>query len=113
MMRKRDEPRARPRVGRMIAWTAVCAVLCWGATLYMVRAVAQEAPPDAPTTGVPADVPAGDAPSDDAPPTDAVGADTNEEIPADAPRGGAAAEPEEIPEYRDSADNNISLPVDI
>ena len=111
--------RAAPRAARMIAWTAAAALVCWGATLSMVRAVAQEtapprtAPPDAPP----------DAPSD-APPADAVptapttaGApvvedgDTNEEASSDRAR--APVTLDELPEFRDSADNNITLPVDI
>jgi hypothetical protein len=90
------------RVGRMIGWMAGFALFCWGATTYMVRAVAQEAPA----------VPQPSTPSaeDAAPDTDA---DTNEDEPADPSRGTAAAVSEELPEYRDSADNNISLPVDI
>lgn len=90
------------RVGRMIGWMAGFALFCWGATTYMVRAVAQEAPA----------VPQSSTPSaeDATPDTDA---DTNEDEPADPSRGAAAAVSEELPEYRDSADNNISLPVDI
>ena len=83
------------------------ALFCWGATTYMVRAVAQEAPvvpsPTEPQPSTP-------SPDDAAPGTDA---DTNEDEPADPSRGAAAAVSEELPEYRDSADNNISLPVDI
>ena len=106
-MRRRADDKVRPQVGRMIVWTAVCAVLCWGATVYMVRAVAQEAPPDPPPAAPSPPDPQGPAAPDDAAP------DTNEDDPADPARGAAATEPEEIPEYRDSADNNISLPVDI
>jgi hypothetical protein len=83
----------------MIAWTAVCAVLCWAATVHMVRAVAQAAPPQPPS--------AQDAQQD------VEAADTNEDEPADPARGPSATASEELPEYRDSADNNISLPVDI
>ena len=90
------------RVGRMIGWMAGFALFCWGATTYMVRAVAQEAPIE-PQPSTP-------SAEDAAPDTDA---DTNEDEPADPSRGAAAAVSEELPEYRDSADNNISLPVDI
>jgi hypothetical protein len=70
---------------RMIVMTATAALICWGASLVMLRAVAQDREPP----------------------------DTNEA--EDVRR---RAEPpknsdEESPEYRDSADNNISLPVDI
>lgn len=95
------------RVGRMIGWMAGFALFCWGATTYMVRAVAQEAPAvPSPTEPQPSTPSAEDAD----PGTDA---DTNEDEPADPSRGAAAAVSEELPEYRDSADNNISLPVDI
>jgi hypothetical protein len=100
------------RVGRMIGWMAGFALFCWGATTYMVRAVAQEAPPvPSPTAPSPTEPqPSTPSPDDAAPGTDA---DTNEDEPADPSRGAAAAVSEELPEYRDSADNNISLPVDI
>ena len=98
----RDEKGPVLRVGRMIGWMAGFALFGWGATTYMVRAVAQEAPTEPqPSTPSAEDV---------APDTDA---DTNEDEPADPSRGAAAAVSEELPEYRDSADNNISLPVDI
>ncbi len=103
----RDGKGPRPRVGRMIAWMAGFAIFCWGATTYMVRAVAQEAPavpsPTAPQPTTPS--------ADDA--ATGIDPDTNEDDPADPSRGAAAAVSEELPEYRDSADNNISLPVDI
>ena len=103
----RDGKGPRPRVGRMIAWRAGFAIFCWGATTYMVRAVAQEAPavpsPTAPQPTTPS--------ADDA--ATGIDPDTNEDDPADPSRGAAAAVSEELPEYRDSADNNISLPVDI
>jgi hypothetical protein len=86
----------------MIGWMAGFALFCWGATTYMVRAVAQEAPTE-PQPSTP-------SAEDAAPGTDV---DTNEDEPADPSRGAAAAVSEELPEYRDSADNNISLPVDI
>ena len=111
--------RAAPRAARMIAWTAAAALACWGATLSMVRAVAQETAPS--RTAPPAAPP--DAPTD-APPSDAVptapttaGApvvddgDTNEEASSDRAR--APVTLDELPEFRDSADNNITLPVDI
>ena len=103
----RDGKGPRPRVGRMIAWMAGFAIFCWGATTYMVRAVAQEAPA----------VPSPTAPQPTTPSADeaatGIDPDTNEDDPADPSRGAAAAVSEELPEYRDSADNNISLPVDI
>ena len=103
----RDGKGPRPRVGRMIAWMAGFAIFCWGATTYMVRAVAQEAPAvPSPTAPQPTTPSADDAATD-------IDPDTNEDDPADPSRGAAAAVSEELPEYRDSADNNISLPVDI
>lgn len=115
--------RAAPRAARMIAWTAAAALACWGATLSMVRAVAQETAPSRTTPpAAPPDAPP-DAPTD-APPSDAVptapttaGApvvdegDTNEEASSDRAR--APVTLDELPEFRDSADNNITLPVDI
>ena len=107
----RDGKGPRLRVGRMIGWMAGFALFCWGATTYMVRAVAQEAPA-VPSPTLPPTEPHPSTPSaeDAAPGTDV---DTNEDEPADPSRGAAAAVSEELPEYRDSADNNISLPVDI
>ena len=103
----RDGKGPRPRVGRMIAWMAGFAIFCWGATTYMVRAVAQEAPAvPSPTAPQPTTLSADDAAT-------GIDPDTNEDDPADPSRGAAAAVSEELPEYRDSADNNISLPVDI
>lgn len=101
-----------PRAGRMIAWTAAAALACWGATLAMVRAVAQQtAPPAAPSSvpapdpasATPPTVPDGTAPAGDD--------DSNEEAPSDRAR--APVTLDELPEFRDSADNNITLPVDI
>lgn len=118
--------RAAPRAARMIAWTAAAALACWGATLSMVRAVAQEtvpprtAPPAAPPTDAPSpDAPSPDAPSPDAAPTAPATAgaaavedgDTNEEASSDRAR--APVTLDELPDFRDSADNNITLPVDI
>jgi hypothetical protein len=116
--------RAAPRAARMIAWTAAAALVCWGATLSMVRAVAQEtapprtAPPDAPPDA-PSDAPPTDATPSDAVPTAPTTADapvvedgdTNEEASSDRAR--APVTLDELPEFRDSADNNITLPVDI
>lgn len=98
----RDGKGRGPRVGRMIAWMAGFAIFCWGTTTYVVRAVAQEVPA----------VPQSTTPSADDAAT-SIDPDTNEDDPADPSRGAAAAASEELPEYRDSADNNISLPVDI
>jgi hypothetical protein len=110
-MRRREGLRPGSQAGRMIAWTAVCAVLCWAATVHMVRAVAQEAPPaDAPPAA--SQPPSAQDAAQDAG-QDAEAADTNEDGPADPARGPSATASEELPEYRDSADNNISLPVDI
>lgn len=97
-MSRSEGRRAAPRAGRMIAWTVAAALACWGATLAMVRAVAQQAPPPAEAPQPPG------APSADDP-------DSNEEAPG--ARARAPVTREELPEYRDSADNNITLPVDI
>lgn len=71
----------------MIGITAVAAAVCWIASLAMLRALAQEAPPPVPDSNEAEEVQRRNAP----------------------PR---TAE-EESPEFRDSADNNISLPIDI
>jgi hypothetical protein len=46
---------------------------------------------------------------------ESAGEDTNVDEAAEGPRRAAPAKPsdEEAPEFRESADNNISLPVDI
>jgi hypothetical protein len=112
--------RAAPRAARMIAWTAAAALVCWGATLSMVRAVAQEtAPPRTAPPDAPPDEPPTDATPADAVPTAPITAgapvvedgDTNEEASSDRAR--APVTLDELPEFRDSADNNITLPVDI
>ena len=112
--------RAAPRAARMIAWTAAAALVCWGATLSMVRAVAQEtAPPRTAPPDAPPDEPPTDATPADAVPTAPTTAgapvvdegDTNEEASSDRAR--APVTLDELPEFRDSADNNITLPVDI
>lgn len=112
--------RAAPRAARMIAWTAAAALVCWGATLSMVRAVAQEtAPPRTAPSDAPPDEPPTDATPADAVPTAPTTAgapvvedgDTNEEASSDRAR--APVTLDELPEFRDSADNNITLPVDI
>ncbi len=108
----RDGKGRGPRVGQMIVWMAGFAIFCWGATTYMVRAVAQEAP-TVPSPAMPSPTePQPTKPSADDAAT-GIDPDTNEDDPADPSRGAAAAVSEELPEYRDSADNNISLPVDI
>ncbi len=113
----RDGKGRGPRVGQMIAWMAGFAIFCWGATTYMVRAVAQEAP-TVPSPAMPSPTePSPTEPQPTKPSADdaatGIDPDTNEDDPADPSRGAAAAVSEELPEYRDSADNNISLPVDI
>ena len=116
----RTGDRAAPSAAKMIAWTAAAALLCWGATLSMVRAVAQESgPPRTASPDAPTEVPPSAAPAPDAapsPPTIVGGpvvddGDTNEEAASDRAR--APVTLDELPEFRDSADNNITLPVDI
>lgn len=70
----------------MILITSVMAVLCWIASVMMLRVLAQQAP---------------------APP------ETNEAEEVERRTPPPKLSDEESPEYRDSADNNISLPVDI
>jgi hypothetical protein len=75
----------------MILITTTGALLCWGATLAMLRAVAQDAAPAGPV----------------------VPADTNEAEEVTRRTAPPKTSDDELPEYRDSADNNISLPIDI
>jgi hypothetical protein len=78
----------------MILITTTGALLCWGATLAMLRAVAQDAAPAGPAAPV-------------------VPADTNEAEEVMRRTAPQKTSDDELPEYRDSADNNISLPIDI
>jgi hypothetical protein len=87
----------------MILITTTGALLCWGATLAMLRAVAQDAGPATPTN------PAQANPSSSANPA----ADTNEAEEIGRRTAPLKTSDDELPEYRDSADNNISLPIDI
>ena len=77
----------------MIVITAAGALLCWGASVAMLRAIAQEAAP-APV---------------EAPPT----AESNEAEEVQRRSAPAKSAADEAPEFRDSADNNISMPIDI
>jgi len=77
------------RTWRMIAATAAAALLCWGASFAILRAFAQETP---------------------APPS---AADSNEAEEVKRRATAPKSSDEEAPEFRDSADNNISLPIDI
>ena len=67
---------------RLIWLTAISAMICWLASVMMLRALAQTA-------------------------------DTNEADPTERRAPPPKLSDEESLEYRDSADNNISLPVDI
>lgn len=87
----------------MILITTTGALLCWGATLAMLRAVAQDAGPSTPTNS------AQTSPSTS---TNSA-ADTNEAEEVARRTAPPKASDDELPEYRDSADNNISLPIDI
>jgi hypothetical protein len=73
------------RTWRMIVMTTSAALLCWGASLAMLRAVAQDREPP----------------------------ETNEAEEISRRAAPPKTSDEESPEYRDSADNNISLPIDI
>ena len=87
----------------MILITTTGALLCWGATLAMLRAVAQDAGPSTPTN------PAQPNPST----STSSAADTNEAEEVGRRTASPKTSDDELPEYRDSADNNISLPIDI
>lgn len=73
------------RTWRMILMTGAVALLCWGASLVMLRAVAQDREPP----------------------------NTNEAEEISRRAAPPKTSDEESPEFRDSADNNISLPIDI
>jgi hypothetical protein len=79
---------------RLIALTTLMAVLLWMASLLMLRAIAQEASP---------------------PPTE-VGSRGSENPTGNeeqTERRAASPQTEVSPEFRESADNNISFPIDI
>ncbi len=84
---------------RMIVLTALFALAVLGATSVTLRAVAQT------KAGAPESVPK------EAPPVPGDPADAD----AEGPRRAAPPKTsdEEAPEFRESADNNISLPIDI
>jgi hypothetical protein len=73
---------SQSRTWRLIWLTAISAMICWLASVMMLRALAQTA-------------------------------DTNEADPTERRAPPPKLSDEESLEYRDSADNNISLPVDI
>ena len=81
---------------RMIASTAFAAVVCWLAALAMLRGVvAQNAEPAGQVN------------------TPATQVDTNEEEVVSRRVLPSSSRESESPEFRDSADNNVSFPVDI
>jgi hypothetical protein len=101
------------RTWQLIGATAALSLGVTLGTGWALRALAQESPPAAPapaaTPATPAATPATETPPDD----DAAGPD-GDALPEEAAR--RAPEPVETPdppELRESADNNISFPVDI
>lgn len=78
---------------RMIGITAAGALLCWGASLAMLRAVAQDATP--------------------APRESSTANDSNEAEEVQRRAVPPKTSDQEAPEFRDSADNNIRFPIDI
>jgi hypothetical protein len=79
---------------RMVGVTTLLSLFCMGATFLALRAAAQTSAKPAPAQAAPAQAPPAASAQDKA-------------EPADAPR------PEESPDLRESADNNVSFPVDI
>ncbi len=73
---------SQSRTWRLIWLTAISALVCWLASVMMLRALAQTV-------------------------------ETNEAEPTERRAPQPKISDEESPEYRDSADNNISLPADI
>jgi len=71
---------------RMIALTAFATAVCWVASVAMLRAIAQTSDPVV---------------------------ETNEAEPTERRGPAPKLRDEESPEFRDSADNNISFPIDI
>lgn len=81
-----NERLSERRTWRLIVITAFVAAVCWWASVAMVRAFAQQVPAEP---------------------------DTNEAEEGQRRTPPPKLSDEESPEFRDSADNNISLPVDI
>ncbi|MBU6211600.1 MAG: hypothetical protein KJS73_05315 [Gammaproteobacteria bacterium] len=79
---------SQTRTWRLIWLTAISALICWLASVMMLRALAQTA-------------------------ETAETVETNEAESTQRRTPPPKISDEESPEYRDSADNNISLPVDI
>jgi hypothetical protein len=103
------------RTWQLIGATTALSLAITLSTGWALRAGAQDAPPPAaPGPGAPA----GDLPTDNAPPTpapadDEAGAE-GDALPEDvARRAPVPVETPDPPELRESADNNISFPVDI
>jgi hypothetical protein len=99
---------------RLILATGACALGVLGATSVTLRAFAQAVPAPAPATA-----PAASAPAPSGQPASVPKEATKGDDPAtaepDAPQRAATPRlsSEDAPEFRESADNNISLPVDI
>jgi hypothetical protein len=79
---------SQTRTWRLIWLTVISALICWLASVMMLRALAQTAQTAEPV-------------------------ETNEAESTQRRAPPPKISDEESPEYRDSADNNISLPVDI
>jgi hypothetical protein len=99
--RRRD---ANRRTWGLIAATGLCSALLTLATAWALRALAQQPSPAPGTASEPPTAPAAD---------DTAGPE-GDALPGDGERR-AAAPPaaEEPPDLRESADNNLSFPVDI
>jgi hypothetical protein len=82
---------SQTRTWRLIWLTVISALICWLASVMMLRALAQTA--QTAQTAEPVETNEAESTQRRAPPP--------------------KISDEESPEYRDSADNNISLPVDI
>jgi hypothetical protein len=103
------------RTWQLIGATTALSLAITLSTGWALRAGAQDAPPPAPPgTNAPADgAPAGNDAVTPAPTDDEAGAE-GDALPEDiARRAPVPVETPDPPELRESADNNISFPVDI
>lgn len=109
MRNERERRQANRRTWRLIAATGLFSLTLTLATGWALRAAAQQSTVPPATTPSPAATPPAATP-----PTDAEAGPDGDALPDEdsrrAPRPPAAEEP---PDLRESADNNLSFPVDI
>jgi hypothetical protein len=106
MRNERQRRDANRRTWRLIAATGLFSLALTLATGWALRATAQQQP------APPAGAPAADTPPP-APPADEAAGPEGDALPEEAGRRAPRPVVEEPPELRESADNNLSFPVDI